>query len=141
MNITAEVLPWQYTEHVLNFDSDAITTPGDGKLTVDPTSCTLSGSVARMITGSNIKCSLKIQTPQGATLIVSMKGDTDYFTLSPSSMTINEGTLRFEVCASSLPTGGAERSIQLSFAVVLPDGREIDADRELIDTNYTFVRL
>ena len=143
INVTATALPWTYTEAELDFSTDAITTPNEGKLNVMPNTCNIvNTSEAHMIPGTNVECYLTIQTPIGATLVINKRGDTEYFEISPSSMTIKRDKMTFYVCPSSLPTNGVERRIQLDFVVVMPSGREIDANYELIDSdrNYTFIR-
>ena len=143
INVTSTVLPWDFNELSLNFLSDAITTQANvGRLNVDPTSCDFNGSTktARMTTGTGIRCTLHVLTPVGATLVISMTGDTDYFQINPSVTTIDAQQFEFFVASSGVATGGVDRTIHLSFTVILPDGREVDANSELIDDNYAFIR-
>ena len=143
INVTSTVQDWDFNELTLNFLSDAITTQANvGRLNIDPTSCDFNGSTktARMTTGSGIKCRLHVLTPVGATLVISMLGDTDYFRINPSVTTIDAREFEFYVGPSDAPTGGVDRTVHLTFTVILPDGREINADSELIDDNYAFIR-
>lgn len=143
INVTSTVLDWDFNDLTLNFLSDAVTTQANvGRLNVDPTSCDFNGSAktARMTTGTGIKCRMHVLTPLGATLVISMIGDTDYFKVTPSVTTIDANEFVFYVGASDAPTGGVNRTVHLSFTVILPDGREVNADSELIDDNYAFIR-
>ena len=143
INVTSTVLDWDFNDLELNFLSDAITTQANvGRLNVDPTSCDFNGSAktARMNTGTGIRCRLHVLTPVGATLVISMLGETDYFRITPSVTTIDAQEFEFFVGPSDLSTGGVDRTVHLSFTVILPDGREVNADSELIDENYAFIR-
>ena len=90
-----------------------------------------------------ITCKLFISSLKGATLVINKVGaDPSYFTVEPSTMTITGERMYFVVKPSNLPTGGQTRTMNLSFSVALPSGREIDGDSEILgnDHNYTFSR-
>lgn len=143
IQLTATTLPWDYNEFTMDFESESISTEGtDGKLYVLPNSADveISGSNVTLKPGKSATCRLHIRSPKGATLYVIMKGDTQYFNINPNQMTISGGELYFDVEPSSEPTGGIARHINLSFVAELSSGRDIDADSELIDTDYTFIR-
>lgn len=143
VQLTATTLPWDFNEFTMDFRNDVISTEGtDGKLYVVPNSADveIAGKNVTLKPGKSATCRLHVRSPLGATLFVIMKGDTQYFKINPNQMTISGGELYFDVEPSSEPTGGIARSLNLSFVVELSTGREIDADSELIDTDYTFIR-
>lgn len=142
IQIVSETIPWDYNEHEMSFNSESITTPGDGKLKVNyPTP---EGTKVYLTTENPVaQCELSISSLKGATLVIKKIGAYPaYFDIVPSEITITGGRLVFEVRPSALDTGGQERTIQLSFTVVLPNDREIEGDAELIDKdrNYIFSR-
>lgn len=144
ISIVAETLPWDFNEHQISFNGESLSVPDGGKLSIDGmTSLTDNAIIHLTSENPEITCKLQISSLQGATLVINKVGaDPAFFTLDPASLTITGRQLMFKVKASDLPTGGIERTCQLSFSVVLPDGREIDGDSEILgnDHNYTFSR-
>ena len=144
IQMVAEILPWDYNESSMNFNGESLVVPDGGKLSIE-TDESLQDNAKIHLTTANpeINCRVYISSLQGATLVIAKTGaDPSYFTVEPSSMTITGNRLTFVVKPSSLPTGGIERTMNLSFSVSLPSGREIDGDSEILgnDHNYTFSR-
>ena len=144
ISIAAETLPWDYNNHVITFNGESLVVPDGGKLSIEGMQGLGDNAKVRLTTETpEITCKLYISSLKGSTLVISKVGaDPSYFTLDPPSLTITGNQLVFKVKPSDLPTGGVERTCQLSFSVVLPDGREIDGDSEILgnDHNYTFSR-
>lgn len=137
------VLPWDYNVFNMDFSSESVSTDGGSKLRVATEG--VDPDVEQITFGpslSSVQCKVHIRSLLGASLVIKAKGDSRYFSIEPDVMTITGGEMFFTVAPNSTPTEGVTRRIQLSFVVVLPDGREIDADTELIDNdrNYVFIR-
>lgn len=144
IQMVSEVLPWDYSETAMDFNGESLTVPDGGKLSIeDMESLTDNAKVHLTTANPELTCKVFISSLQGATLVITKTGaDPSYFLVEPESMTITGNQLSFVVKPSSLPTGGEERTMNLSFSVDLPSGREIDADSEILgnDHNYTFSR-
>ena len=144
ISITAETLPWDYNEQTLSFNDESVVVPDGGKLSIDGMSNLSDNATIHLTTQTpEVTCKLSISSLKGSTLIISKVGaDPSFFTLDPGTLTITGNQLSFKVKPSSLNTGGVERTCRLTFSVQLPDGREIDADSEIManDHNYTFSR-
>ena len=142
ISISAETLPWDFNDHEISFNSESLVVPD--KLSIDGAT-NLGDNATVYLTPENpeLTCKLYISSLQGATLVINKVGaDPSFFTLDPSSLTITGRQLSFKIKASDLSTGGILRTCRLSFTVVLPDGREIEGDSEILGTdhNYTFAR-
>ncbi|MBO4340631.1 MAG: hypothetical protein J5835_04300 [Bacteroidales bacterium] len=144
IQMNAEVLPWDFNEHEMNFRDESVVVPDGGKLSIVGQASLPDNATIHLTTHNpEVTCKVFISSLNGATLVINKVGSSpSYFTIEPSTITIHPQILSFVVKPSSLSTGGIARSIQLSFSIVLPDGREIDADSELLgnDHNYTFSR-
>ena len=141
--IVSEVLPWDYNIHTMNFNTESITTPGGGSMKCNSHTMDSAKKIHLTTDNPSAECEVSISSLQGATLVIKKIGaDPAYFNVVPSEITITGGRLIFRVEPSDLATGGVERTMQLSFTVDLPSGREIDGDHELIDSdrNYIFSR-
>lgn len=144
IQMVSEVLPWDYNEMEMDFNGESLIVPDGGKMNIEGME-SLGDNATIYLTTVNpeITCKIFISSLQGASLVINKVGaDPSYFTVEPSTMTITGQQLSFVVKPSSLPTGGIERTIKLSFSVTLPSGREIDGDSEILgnDHNYTFSR-
>ncbi len=142
ISIVGSALPWDYNDHHISFNNESLVVPN--KVSIDGMT-ELGDNATVYITPEmpELTCRLYISSLQGATLVITKVGpDPAYFTLDPASITITGQQLSFKVKASSLSTGGVQRTCQLSYTVVLPDGREIEGDSEIRgnDHNYTFAR-
>jgi len=138
------VNPWDYEEVPMAFEDKAISAT---QLKFDDTTCIIGeedaeGSVPVTVSnGMTIKGSFSIYTPIGGQLVVGASGDTSYFSITPSAITINPSrdggkiNLRIQPIKDS---GGTERRIKLHFAV-LQNGRETSADSEINRDNYTII--
>ena len=144
ISITAETLPWDYNEQTISFNDESVVVPDGGKLSIDGMSNLSDNATIYLTTLTpEVTCKLHISSLKGSTLIITKVGaDPSFFTLDPGTLTITGNQLSFKVKSSNLNTGGVERTCQLTFSVQLPDGREIDADSEIMadDHNYTFSR-
>lgn len=144
ISITAETLPWDYNEQTISFNDESVVVPDGGKLSIDGMSNLSDNATIYLTTLTpEVTCKLHISSLKGSTLIITKVGaDPSFFTLDPGTLTITGNQLSFRVKSSNLNTGGVERTCQLTFSVQLPDGREIDADSEIManDHNYTFSR-
>ena len=140
-----ETLPWDYTVHEMGFNTESVTLAAGGELHVttgDPQA--ISGRVVHLTTAHpEADCRMEFSSLNGATLHVRKIGqDPAYFTVTPSTLSIPAGkAIHVYVTPSELPTGDVERTIQLSFSVELPSGREIECDSQLMhDGLFTFSR-
>lgn len=144
IEMVAQVLPWDFNQHEMNFNGESILMGQDGKVTVVDVETHGDNPTVHLTTAQpEVTCRMEVSSPTGATLVINKIGpDPAYFTVEPNTLTINGGVLRFVVKPSELATGGVERSIRLSFSVALPSGREIDGDSEIKgnDHDYTFSR-
>lgn len=144
ISITAETLPWDYNEQTISFNDESVVVPDGGKISIDGMSNLSDNATIYLTTLTpEVTCKLHISSLKGSTLIITKVGaDPSFFTLDPGTLTITGNQLSFKVKSSNLNTGGVERTCQLTFSVQLPDGREIDADSEIManDHNYTFSR-
>ena len=144
ISITAETLPWDYNEQTISFNDESVVVPDGGKLSIDGMSNLSDNATIYLTTLTpEVTCKLHISSLKGSTLIITKVGaDPSFFTLDPGTLTITGNQLSFKVKSSNLNTGGVERTCRLTFSVQLPDGREIDADSEILsnDHNYTFSR-
>ena len=142
ISMSAQTLPWDYNDHEISFNNESLVVPD--KLSIDGAT-NLGDNATLYLTPENpeLTCKLYISSLQGATLVITKVGaDPSFFTLDPPSITITGRQLSFKIKASDLNTGGVLRTCRLSFTVVLPDGREIEANTEILgsDHNYTFAR-
>ncbi len=143
IQMVSEVLPWDYNEQTMDFNGESLIVPEGGKVTIENMEGLTDNATIYLTTAQpEITCKIFISSLRGATLVINMIGDNEYFVVDPSTMTITGDRMFFTVKPSSIPTGGVERKIRLSFSVDLPSGREIDGDSELLgnDHNYTFSR-
>ncbi|MCR5326341.1 MAG: fimbrillin family protein [Bacteroidales bacterium] len=138
-----EVLPWDYNEQTMDFNGESLVVPDGGKVSIENMESLQDNATLYLTTETpEITCKVFISSLKGATLVITMQGDNEYFVVEPSTMTITGDRMYFVVKPSSVPTGGVERQITLSYSVDLPSGRELDGNSEIRgnDHNYVFSR-
>ena len=142
IQLTCNVLPWDYNEYDVNYSEGSIVVPNGLKF--DAASCTINDS-AKTITvtgGRSPKGTFNIVAPIGGTWVVGMTGDTEYFTISPASGTINPGVEGGKVTLTITPNltlpRPTDKSIKLKFSV-MSGSREVDANSEINRDDWTII--
>ena len=170
LEVTASVLPWEgkNTERVES--EQTVNVDQDGKFFVDPSvlgygqmdTVYRAGSTSKVdhyevhVPAANAtpfnyaRGRVAIYGPDGGTLIVTPKGDTEAFRIELESKTGSTttddgkidrtrdgGRIYINVYRSASAVEG--KKISLTFSVRLPDGRIIDADSEILDDKFEFV--
>ncbi len=143
--LTAQDIPWEYYE--MNYDYKEFTVSGESVRFDDRISTVDNvGKTVTIINGAAAQGSFSIMTPDRGHWNISMKGDTGYFTVSPSSGVIdarqNNGRIDFRIIpvTTGMPRG-RDMKINLVFTVSGgPDkDMEINADSELNTDGYTII--
>lgn len=133
IQLTTKVLPWDYNEYDVDYSEGTVVVPTGLKF--DASTCSVSGNVATVVSGKNPVGTFTIMAPVGGTWMVGMTGDTEYFTISPTSGTIDpHGSESGRVTLTVTPNLGlarpTDKQIRLKFTVTA-NGREIDAQSEI----------
>ncbi len=133
IQLTTKVLPWDYNEYDVDYAAGTLVVPTGLKF--DASTCSVSGNVATVVSGKNPVGTFTIMAPVGGTWMVGMTGDTEYFSISPTSGTIDPtGTSSGKVTLTVTPNLSlprpADKQIKLKFTVTA-SGREIDAHSEI----------
>lgn len=133
IDLTSEVLPWDYNEYDVDFGSGAILADPQLKFETSPaTHVVLEGKTYTILDGNPLKGTFKVVTPIGGTWVIDMTGDIQYFSISPTSGPINNTLTTITVTPNTGP--GFERTedkkIHFTF-MVRTSGRDINADSEL----------
>lgn len=133
IQLTTKVLPWDYNEYDVDYSEGTVVVPTGLKF--DASTCSVSGNVATVVSGKNPVGTFTIMAPVGGTWMVGMTGDTEYFTITPSSGIIDpNGAESGRVTLTVTPNLGlarpTDKQIRLKFTVTAA-GREIDAQSEI----------
>ena len=142
VELDVRVLPWEKEESAINFAAETITVTSP--FAVDASTCVLdkSAETATVSSGQTIKANFSITNPINGIWHVAMRGDTDFFTVSPSSGVIDPLEDGGRVSLSIIPYSGtvtSDKTISLNFSVTTVDGRELDADSEVRGSGYQFI--
>lgn len=141
--------PWDKTDYYIDFTDQAITVTS--KFVVDETGAEVLSEGAyrelKLKPGVPVKGNLTISTPVGGLLYIRPEGAPSFYNVKPERIEINptrdNGNISILIEAKSgvdtenLPE--IETTLTLSFTVEM-NGREIDANSEIIDTRYRFHR-
>lgn len=140
IRLTTKVLPWDYNEYDVDYSEGSIVVPNGLKFRAG--TCDQSGKVITVISGKKPIGDFTIMAPVGGTWSVGMVGDTEYFTISPTSGTIDprgaEGgkvTLTVSPIFNSTSSG---KKIKLRFTVTA-NGREVNAQSEINRDDWTIL--
>ena len=133
IQLTTKVLPWDYNEYDVDYSEGTVVVPTG--LRFDASTCSVTGNVATVVSGKNPVGTFTIMAPVGGTWMVGMTGDTEYFTISPTSGTIDpngseSGRVTLTVTPNLSLARPADKQIRLKFTVTA-SGREIDAQSEI----------
>ncbi|MBE6244118.1 MAG: fimbrillin family protein [Bacteroidales bacterium] len=133
IQLTTKVLPWDYNEYDVDYSEGTVVVPTGLKF--DASTCSVSGNVATVVSGKNPVGTFTIMAPVGGTWMVGMTGDTEYFTVSPTSGTIDPhsaegGRVTITVTPNLSLARPADKQIRFKFTVTAA-GREIDAQSEI----------
>ena len=133
IQLTTKVLPWDYNEYDVDYSEGTVVVPTGLKF--DASTCSVSGNVATVVSGKNPIGTFTIMAPVGGTWMVGMTGDTEYFSISPTSGTIDpngaeSGRVSITVTPNLSLARPADKQIRLKFTVTA-NGREIDAQSEI----------
>lgn len=140
-----KVMPWNYTENDVDFEEGSLSIHEGNTLTVQDANCS-KDLVNKTVYFSNtlpITCNFWLDTPKGATWMVSKLCDVDAFEIIDGSGTIDGSQAEFKI--RPLVSGDIDRDyvLKLHFSVRLPDGRSVDADNPVLGTNmeydYSFI--
>lgn len=140
IKLTAKVLKWDYNEFFVDYSEGTIVVPKGLKF--DEATCNISGNVATVTSPKLPQGTFTIMAPVGGTWSVGMVGDTEYFTISPTSGTIDpRGTDGGKVTLTVTPHYSATSSgkkIKLRFSITA-NGREINAQSEINRDDWTIL--
>ncbi|MBO7562143.1 MAG: fimbrillin family protein [Bacteroidales bacterium] len=133
IQLTTKVLPWDYNEYDVDYAEGTLVVPTGLKF--DPSTCSVSGNVATVLSGKNPVGTFTIMAPVGGEWFVGLTGDTEYFTISPSSGTIDpndaaSGRVTLTVTPNLGLARPTDKKVKLRFTVIA-NGREIDAQSEI----------
>lgn len=133
IQLTTKVLPWDYNEYDVDYSEGTVVVPTGLKF--DASTCSVSGNVATVVSGKNPVGTFTIMAPVGGTWMVGMTGDTEYFSISPTSGTIDpngaeSGRVSITVTPNLSLARPADKQIRLKFTVTA-NGREVDAQSEI----------
>lgn len=135
IDLTSIVLPWDYNEYDVDFADGSITGTEHLKFEDHPSShVSVEGHTYTILDGDALRGTFKIQSPIGGTWLVGMKGDTEYFTITPTSGNIdkdvNNGYVSITVIPNTSLPRTEDKKIHFTFTVI-SSGRDINADSEL----------
>lgn len=140
IRLTTKVLPWDYNEYYVDYSEGTIVVPAGLKF--DDETCTTSGNTVQVIPGKSPIGRFTIMAPVGGTWSVGMVGDTEYFSISPSSGTIDpRGADGGKVAITVTPnyiSGYSGKKIKLKFSVTA-NGREVNAQSEINRDDWTIL--
>jgi hypothetical protein len=133
IQLTTKVLPWDYNEYDVDYAEGTLVVPTGLKF--DPSTCSIIDNVATVVSGKNPVGTFTIMAPVGGEWFVGLSGDTEYFTISPTSGTIDpNNTASGRVTLTVTPNLGlarpTDKQVKLRFTVIA-NGREIDAQSEI----------
>lgn len=141
IQLTSKVLPWDYNQYDVDYSEGSVVVPRG--LTFDASTCSITGKVATVTSGKNPIGQFTIVAPVGGTWMVGMTGDTEYFTISPTSGNIDPhgpdaGKVTLTVTPNLSLARPADKQIKLRFTVTA-NGREIDAQSEINRDDWTIL--
>lgn len=128
VELITTVLPWNYSSTNINFDDAAVSVKAGGMLT--PTDGSYTPGAGRKLyikNGQGVNFTFTLDAPVGGTWRVSLERDSQYFSVSPTSGTVNSQQASFTVT----PIGGnAERdyTVTVKIVVIRADGTTVNAD-------------
>ena len=142
---SVKVMPWNYTENDIDFEEGSLSIHEGNTLTIQDANCSkdLANKTIYFSNTLPITCNFWLDTPKGATWMVSKLCDVDAFEIIDGSGTIDGTQAEFKI--RPLATGDIDRDyvLKLHFSVRLPDGRSVDADNPVLGTNmeydYSFI--
>ena len=139
IQLTTKVLPWDYNEYDVDYSEGTVVVPTGLKF--DASTCSVTGSVATVVSGKNPVGTFTIMAPVGGTWMVGMTGDTEFFTVSPTSGTIDpngaeSGRVTITVTPNLSLARPTDKQIKFKFTVTA-NGREIDAQSEINHDDWT----
>lgn len=146
IDLTAEVLPWDYNEYEVDFGTGAIQASQTLAFDRTPSDHVIyehgeDHDTYTIVDGNELKGTFHIVTPKGGTWVVGMTGDVEFFTISPEEGLINNTLTTIYLTPKTGP--GYERyedkEVQFTF-MVRASGRDINADSEL-NRDKVVVRL
>lgn len=133
------VNPWIYNDGVIDF-TDAISVLEGGQLSPTADSYTPDPSDARVLyikNGMGVNFSFALDSPEGATWMVSLEGYANKFNVSPSSGTIDGGHSAFTVTPKQ-EQADADYHVWVRISVKKADGTVTNADvLQEVDGVYT----
>lgn len=139
IQLTCSVLPWEFSQYDVDYSEGSVVVPA--QLKYDASTCNID-DVTKTVTynGRSIKATFTIMAPVGGIWTVGMKGDTQFFSITPSSGVINPdvdgGKVTLTITPNLTLPRTSDKTIKLSFSVT-KGGREVDANDEINRDNYT----
>jgi len=151
--LTSEVLPWTYGEYNLSYADESVSAgplsfkaPYNESSTGTDTDTNGNEYTYKYITiqdGKAATGTFWIQAPFNGTYIITMEGDTEFFTISGETgqinPTINSGNVEFTVTPNLDLTRDSDKYITLHFKVEMPSGEVVSADSEINRNNYRII--
>lgn len=141
--LTTKVIPWDYNEYDIDYSEGSVVVPTGLKF--DQSTCNINNDtkVVTVVSGKNPIGTFTIMAPVGGIWKVGMTGDTEYFTITPSSGTIDpQRTEGGRVTLTVTPNLSLERptdkQIKLKFTVTASE-RDIDAQSEINRDDWTIL--
>lgn len=142
VNLVYSVLPWDYVKTDIDFAQNSLSA----------TTLRLEGGIKQgnnyivSTTADTIEGTFQIWTPVGAVWRVSMKGDTDFFTLEDNQGTIDpsreNGLVRFRIVPNTAVKSAHPETtakITLHFSVETSSGETLNGDTEINRDNIQIV--
>ncbi len=148
LQLSLRVLPWDYNRITVNFDEDVLLVSQKfwvEQSTADSYRMTSKDHYdVKLKSNSPVKGHFVVVSPVGGVLRVKGDGDSNYFSIVVSPETINPtfngGQIDVSISKKEdAPEDWSGKSIILSFAVETADGREIDANSDIVDQVFRFV--
>lgn len=141
IQLTTKVLPWDYNEYDVDYSEGSVVVPQG--LSFDASTCSITGKTVTVLSGKNPVGAFRIVAPVGGTWMMGITGDTEYFTITPTSGTIDphgaaSGWVSFTVTPNLSLARPADKKIKLRFTVTA-NGRDIDAQSEINRDDWTIL--
>lgn len=143
IQLTGVVMPWDYKEWDIDYSEGSVVVPKQLKYT-EGTYQSIDGTNKRVIVanGTNPKATFTIMAPVGGVWTVNKSGDLDFFTVTPTSGSINPnvngGEVEITVSPHFTMPRTTEKKIRLTFYVTKGE-REVNANEEINRDNYWIV--
>ncbi len=129
VDLKVQVKDWEYEPQDINYENEVVTVSSGGTLTWNNSASTVDHDkkMVFIVNAQSAKAQFTLQSPIGGSWIVSMVGDVNAFTVSPSTGIIDSETATITI-KPEIDSPTRDYKVQLKFTVRRSDGRLIVAD-------------